>query len=57
MSRSYKRIGIVYGDFDEVTLKPEYSEDLQKVIDLLNRIREKERLSLTLMTLTDCKLL
>ena len=32
----------IYGDFDEVTLKPEFSEDLQKAIDLLNRIREKE---------------
>ena len=32
----------VYGDFDEVTLKPEYSDELQKVIDVLDRIREKE---------------
>lgn len=32
----------VYGDFDEVTLKPEYSDELQKVIDVLGRIREKE---------------
>ena len=32
----------IYGDFDEVTLKPEFSKDLQKAIDLLNRIREKE---------------
>jgi hypothetical protein len=32
----------VYGDFDEVTLKPEYSDELQKVIDMLYRIREKE---------------
>ena len=32
----------IYGDFDEVTLKPEYSEELQKVIDVLNRIRDKE---------------
>lgn len=32
----------VYGDFDEVTLKPEYSDELQKVIDVLIQIREKE---------------
>ena len=32
----------VYGDFDEVTLKPEYSDELQKVIDALIQIREKE---------------
>lgn len=32
----------VYGDFDEVTLKPEYSDELQNVIDVLDRIREKE---------------
>ena len=32
----------VYGDLDEVTLKPEYSDELQKVIDVLDRIREKE---------------
>lgn len=32
----------IYGDFDEVTLEPEYSEGLQKVIDVLNQMREKE---------------
>jgi hypothetical protein len=32
----------VYDDFDEGTLKPEYSDELQKVIDVLIQIREKE---------------
>ena len=32
----------IYGDFDEVTLEPEYSEGLQKVIDVLNQMRGKE---------------
>lgn len=37
----------IYGDFDEVTLKPEYCEELQKVIDVLERIREKEGVQTT----------
>ena len=32
----------IFGDFDEVTIEPDYSEGLQKVIDVLNQIREKE---------------
>ena len=32
----------IHGDFEEVTIKPEFSENLQKAIDILNRIREKE---------------
>lgn len=32
----------IYGDFDEVPLDPDYSQELQKVIDVLNQIREKE---------------
>ena len=32
----------IFGDFDEVTIEPDYSEGLQKVIDVLIQIREKE---------------
>ena len=32
----------IFGDFDEVTIAPDYSEGLQKVIDVLNQMREKE---------------
>ena len=32
----------IFGDFDEVTIEPDYSGGLQKVIDVLNQIREKE---------------
>ena len=32
----------IFGDFDEVTIEPDYTEGLQKVIDVLNQIREKE---------------